>query len=180
MSTATKSVLIAIGIAGAASLGAWALLSGSDDQGPEEWKAAHEGFLVVAAPDGVSVELQGDLAAENSNGRSARPATAAEALIWMDAWPYRAPGASESPVVEGLHLAARSREVRCTGAPTGEPVPQRGNEEETLEALRARLECTYAKWMVWSGETAHTHPNERHTVWADERGRFHGRVDYWR
>lgn len=178
MSTASKSVLIAIGIVGAASLGAWALKSGSDDQAAETWRMAHEGFLTFSAPNGV--ELRGDLAAGGADGHSVRPATAAETLTWMDAWPYRAPGAWESPDAGGLHLAAKSREVRCTGAPTGEPVPQRGDEEETLEALRTRLECTYAKWMVWSGETATAHPNERHTVWADEDGRFHGRVDYWR
>jgi hypothetical protein len=49
----------------------------------------------------------------------------------------------------------------------------------TLMSTHEHLVVTDAKWKVWSAETADERPNERHTVWADEDGFFHGRVDYW-
>ena len=85
----------------------------------------------------------------------------------------------DSSEVPQLKVAAQSSEVRCTGRPTGGEIPQSGDDEETLEALRQRRECNYTKWKAWSGETAAERMNERHTVWADENGFFHGRVDYW-
>lgn len=178
MNAAFKSVLIGIVIVGAISVAVWAFRSANREQEAETWRAEHEGYLAVEAPGGV--ELRRDLNGTRPSGPGVRPATAAEALTWIDAWPYRVPGNAESPDQGELRVAAKSREVRCTGTPTGESVPQRGDEVETIEALRTRLECTYAKWMVWSGETATERPNERHTVWADEDGRFRGRVDYWR
>lgn len=180
MRTGSKRALIAIGIVGAISIGIWGVQSTRHKEEPATWRGEQEGFLAVAAADGARVGLWSDLGTTKANGQGARPATAAEAVTWIDTWPYQSPKDDESADERELHVAARSREVRCTGAPTGESVPQRGDEEETLEALRGRLECTYAKWMIWSGETAKERLNERHTVWADELGRFHGRVDYWR
>ena len=79
-----------------------------------------------------------------------------------------------------LQISAQSTEVRCTGPVTGPEIPRDGNDAETVEALRNRRECTFAKWKIWSGQTATERPNERHTVWVDEAGSFRGRVDYWR
>jgi hypothetical protein len=77
-------------------------------------------------------------------------------------------------------VALQNSEVRCVGAASGPDVPQTGNDEQTVARLRDRRECTFAKWKVWTAETAAGRPNERHTVWVGEDGFFHGRVDYWR
>ena len=151
------------------------------DPPAETWEAKTEGFLAVATPCCTRASLWEDLDATTPDGQKARPATAVEVIEWLNAWPYRTrQQLDESEETEVLTVAAQSTEVRCTGKPTGDKVPQRGNELETLDAIGKRRECTYAKWKVWSGETAARRPNERHTVWVDEAGFFRGRVDYWR
>lgn len=146
----------------------------------ETWYAAVEGFLAVAEPCCVRASLWESLDEVTSDGQRARPATAAEAAEWLNTWPYR--NREDDPTFEepALVLAGQSTEVRCTGKPTGDPVPRRGDDVESLEAIRARSECSFAKWKIWAGETATERPHERHTVWVDEQKRFRGRVDYWR
>jgi len=173
MSIGSKRTLIAIGMIGVVSIGVWGIQSASQTRATESWTRTQEGLLAVAPSSGSIASLRNDLS-------KARPATAAEAVTWINTWPVRTPDQGESLEETELDVAARSREVRCTGTPTGDTVPQRGDEEETIQAIQKRRECTYAKWMVWSGNTADERPNERHTVWVDEHGRFHGRVDYWR
>jgi len=70
--------------------------------------------------------------------------------------------------------------VKALGKPSGPEVPQEGDDAETLRAVHFRRECTFAKWKVWDKQSAGGRMNERHTVWVDEDGLFHGRVDYWK
>lgn len=143
------------------------------------WNPAVEGFLAVATPCCTTASLWDALDKVTADGQRARPASVAEAAQWLNDWPYRGRDEHGTPGEEQLGVAAQSSEVRCVGAPTGPEVPREGDDEETLEAIRYRRECTYAKWKVWSGETAEEHLNERHTVWVDEDGFLRGRVDYW-
>jgi len=106
-----------------------------------------------------------------------RPASAVEAAAWLNAWPYRD---LEREVTRELQVAAKSREVRCVGEPTGPEIIANGNDVQTLEAILRRPECTYVKWRAWSPETAEERPNERHKLWTDEDGFFHGRIEYWK
>jgi len=147
---------------------------------PQSWKSAAEGFLAVPTPCCTGASLWDALDAVTADGQRARPASATEAAQWLNDWPYRSRDELETPDEKPLSVAARNSELRCSGASTGPTVPLEGDDEETLEAIRDRRECTYAKWQVWSGETAEEHLNERHTVWVDEDGFFHARVDYWR
>lgn len=147
---------------------------------PPSWKSAFEGFLGVATPCCTEATLWPTLDTVTDDGQRARPASAAEAAQWLNRWPYRARDADDEPEQVALSVAAQSSEVRCVGAATGPEVPRNGDDEETLEAIRRRPECTYAKWKVWNAHVAEEHPNERHTVWLDQEGFFHGRVDYWK
>jgi hypothetical protein len=146
----------------------------------KSWKPAVEGFLAVAIPCCTEVSFWDALDTVTSDGQRPRPASAAEAAQWLNEWPYRSRDEHGRPDEEQLSVAAQTSEVRCIGAPTGPEIPRNGHDEETLEAIRYRRECTYVKWKVWGGETAEKHLHERHTVWVDEDGFFHGRVDYWR
>lgn len=158
----------------------WWLSSPLREPAAPSWKAEAEGFLAVPTPCCMDAALWSTLDTMTADGQRPRPATAAEAARWLSTWPWRSREDSDPSNGAELFVAARSREVRCIGAPSGPEVPQEGNDEETLMALHGRRECTYAKWQVWTGRTAQKRPNERHTVWVDEEGLFHGRVDYWR
>jgi hypothetical protein len=146
----------------------------------KSWKPAVEGFLAVAKPCCTKASLWDALDTVTADGQRGLPASAAEAAQWLNEWPYRSRDEQDTPFEEQFSVAAQSSEVRCVGAPTGPEVPRQGDDEETLKAIRYRRECTYAKWKVWTAETAKEQLNERHTVWADEDGFFHGRVDYWK
>ena len=146
----------------------------------DTWYSDTEGFLAVATPCCTRASLWSSLEEETADGQSARPATAVEAAEWLNTWPYRSSEDDATFEEPTLILAGQSTEVRCTGAPTGDPVPRQGDDVESLQAIRARRECSFAKWKIWAGETAKERPHERHTVWVDEQDRFHGRVDYWR
>jgi hypothetical protein len=146
----------------------------------ESWKAVAEGFLAVATPCCTEASLWDALDITTPDGQRARPASASEAARWLNQWPYRNEREDDRSEEAQLSVSLQNSEVRCVGPATGGKIPQRGRDEETLETIRHRRECVYAKWKVWSGETAEERENERHTVWADEDGAFHGRVDYWR
>jgi len=173
------AVLVAVAaIIGGVVFAVGGALSNRGDKA-ESWTQSIEGFLAVATPCCSRASLWDALDAVTHDDQRARPASAAEAAQWLNEWPYRSREEHDSADEEELSVAAQSSEVRCIGAPTGAEVPQDGDDEKTLEALRHRRECTYGKWKAWSAETAKKRPNERHTVWADDDGLFHGRVDYW-
>jgi hypothetical protein len=180
MQRTNKGMILAVTIVvGALLLAVGFALSWRTDDG-ESWKATVEGFLAVATPCCIEASLWDSLDEVAADGQRARPASAAEAARWFNDWPYMSrneDGASDEPE---LRVAVQSSEVRCVGAPTGPEVPREGDDEETLEALWHRRECTYAKWKVWTAETAEEQLGERHTLWVDEDGFFRGRVDYWR
>jgi hypothetical protein len=163
------AVLLALGLA----------LWRRDDKA-KSWTPAAEGFLAVATPCCTKASLWDALDALSDDGQRARPATAAEAADWLNEWPYRDRDEHTMPDEGQFHLAAQNREVRCVGEPSGPEIRPDGDDEETLNGVHFRRECTYAKWRVWAGETAEKRPNERHTVWVDDGGFFHGRVDYWK
>ncbi|MDH3202763.1 MAG: hypothetical protein OEM15_17890 [Myxococcales bacterium] len=142
------------------------------------WEAAVEGFLAIATPCCTRASLWDSLDTVTSDGQRARPASVAEAAQWLNEWPYRS-REDHDGAREEIPVALQSSEVRCTGPATEGEISRYGTDEETLERIRQRRECVYAKWKVWSEETADGTPNERHTVWVDEDGFFHGRVDYW-
>ena len=146
----------------------------------QSWKPAIEGFLAVATPCCYKASLWDDLDTATTDGQRARSATAAEAAEWLNEWPYRNPDESDTPDPEQLQIAARNSEVRCLGKPSGPELRPDGDDEETLKGVQFRRECKFVKWKAWAGETAEQRPNERHTVWVDEDGFFHGRVDYWK
>jgi len=174
-----KRIVLAIIIAVGAILFALAFAVSRRDEEPKSWKPAVEGFLAVATPCCTAASLWDTLDTVTADGQRARPASVEEAAEWLNDWPYRSRDEQDGPDEEQPGLSAQSREVRCVGAPSGPDVPQDGDDEETLEAIRNRRECTYAKWKIWKPEAAHGHLNERHTIWVDENGFFHGRVDYW-
>jgi len=175
-----KRVVLAITfIVGALLLTAGLVLSKRADA--PSWKPAAEGFLAVPTPCCTEASLWDSLDEVSADGQRPLPASAEEAAQWLNEWPYRARDEDDTQRDRALPaIAAQSSEVRCTGAPSGPKVPQKGDDEQTLDAIRDRRECTYAKWKVWAAETAGDQLNERHTVWVDEGGFFHGRVDYWR
>jgi hypothetical protein len=146
----------------------------------ESWKPAIEGFLAVATPCCTKASLWDELDTVTADGQRARPASAAEAAQWLNDWPHRSRGEHDTLDEEQLRVALQNKEVRCVGAPSGPEVRPDGDDEETLNAVHFRRECTYAKWKVWTAGTPENQPNERHTVWADEDGLFRGRVDYWK
>lgn len=173
-------MVLAITVVGMAILVAVGFAVSKDADTEKSWKPEVEGFLAVATPCCTRASLWDDLDTVTADGQRARPASAAEAAQWLSEWPYRSRDEHGTADEEQLRIAAQSREVRCTGPPSGPEVPQRGDDEETLKALYFRRECTYAKWRVWTPGTAESHPNERHTVWVDEAGLFRARVDYWK
>ena len=150
---------------------------GRDDGTMMSWESVAEGYVVVPTPCCTEAALSNEVNSITDEGQRMRPASAVEAAAWLNAWPY---GDLATEVTKELQVAAKNREVRCVGEPTGPEIIAKGNDVETLGALQWRQECTYAKWRVWSPETAEERPNERHKVWADEDGFFHGRVDYWK
>lgn len=173
-----KAVLLAM--IGVALIVALVLALRGRQQKRQAWEPAAEGFLAVATPCCYRASLWRSLDDVSADGQRARAATPAEAADWLNTWPYRSREKDTDFEEEELSLAAQSNEVRCVGRPTGDPVPRRGDDVETLEALQKRRECSFAKWKIWSGDTAKQRPHERHTVWVDELDRYHGRVDYWR
>lgn len=142
----------------------------------ESWEPAAEGFLAVATPCCSEAHLWDELGSTDQDGQRARPASAVEAAGWLNSWG----GGSNSAAAQEPRVAAQNIEVRCVGKPTGEPIVPNGNDVETIHAIRRRPECMYSKWKIWISETAEGRPNERHTLWIDEDGFFHGRVDHWR
>lgn len=182
MKAAHKRSLVAfvavVAIIGGVGFAVGGALSNRGDKA-ESWTQSVEGFLAVATPCCSRASLWDALDAVTHDDQRARPASAAEAAQWLNDWTYRSREEHDSADEEELSVAAQSGEVRCMGSPTGAEVPQDGDDEKTLEAIRHRRECTYGKWKAWSAETAKKRPNERHTVWADDDGLFHGRVDYW-
>ena len=180
METANRGVLVGLGLLIlATAVGAWVWLRDAEPE-TETWQPAVEGFLAVATPCCEEASLWSDLSVETDDGQRGRPATAEETAVWLDTWPYRERGEEEVPEASELKVSMRSSEVRCVGPASGADVPRNGDDAATVEALRNRRECSYARWRVWAEETAEDRLNERHTVWADEDGLFHGRVDYWK
>lgn len=147
---------------------------------PESWKPTVEGFLGVATPCCTEASLWDELDTVTDDGQRARPASAAEAADWLNTWPNR--GYDEQSTADEVQLqpVSQSSEVRCAGEPSGPEIRPDVDDEETLKGIQVRRECTFVKWKAWAGETAEKRPNERHTVWVDDGGLFHGRVDYWR
>lgn len=168
--------VIVIIVAGAAA--AFLLLGrGTED---ERWRTEVEGLLAVPSPCCTDATLWDSIDQVTEDGQRPKPATAAEAALWLNTWPYRARGEEADPDEPPLAIGIKNSEVRCIGTPTGPEVPRTGDDAYTLEAIRMRRECVYTKWRVWAPETAEWRMNERHTVWAEEDGLFRGRVDYWR
>ena len=179
MSTVTKRMIVALAAIGAALILAVGIAWIMRGEKAASWNAAHEGFLAIATPCCTQASLWDALDTMTPDGQRARPASAAEAAQWLNDWPYRSRDDHDGPKEAQLSVAIQNREIRCVGRPTGGEIPRSGDDEETLKAIRHRRECVYAKWKVWSTETANERLNERHTVWADDDGFFHGRVDYW-
>lgn len=146
----------------------------------ERWRAEFEGLLAVPSPCCTEATLWDSIDQVTNDGQRPKPATAAEAALWLNTWPYRERGEEANPDEPPLAIGIRNSEVRCVGTPTGPDVPRTGDDAYTLEAVRMRRECVFTKWRVWAPETAEWRRNERHTVWAEEDGLFRGRVDYWR
>ena len=172
-------MIVALAMIGGALILAVGIALTKRDEKAASWNAAAEGFLAIATPCCTRASLWDALDTITPDGQRARPASTAEAARWINDWPYRSREDRDSPLVAQLNVALQSSEVRCSGPPTGAEIPRHGDDEETLEAIRHRRECVCAKWKVWSAETANNRLNERHTVWADDDGFFHGRVDYW-
>jgi hypothetical protein len=129
------------------------VLSQRDNDAPS-WKSVADGFLAVPTPCCTEADLWNELDTTREDGQRGRPASAEEAAEWLDAWRDGA----EGELTEELQVAAENQEVRCVGKP----------------------ECSYAKWRIWSSETAERRHHERRTVWVDEAGFFHGRIDHWK
>jgi hypothetical protein len=146
----------------------------------ERWRPEVKGLLAVPSPCCRDATLWDSIDDVSEDGERPRPATAAEAALWINTWPYLPRGEEVDPGEPALEVGIKNSEVRCTGTPSGPDVPQTGNDAYTLENVRLRPECVYTKWRVWAPQTAEWRRNERHTVWAEEDGFFYGRVDYWR
>lgn len=155
------------------------LATDTEEKAAPSWSPAVEGFLAVATPCCSEASLWDSLDQVTDDGQHARPATVAEAARWLNDWPYRKRGEENVPDEAQLGVAAQSSEIRCSGAATGPEIPHTGDDEQILKAVRRRPECQYVKWKVWNAKTGERHLNERHVVWADERGFFHGRVELW-
>ena len=183
MKAAHKRSLVALVAVVAIIAGAAFAIGGAlpnRDGKAESWTQPVEGFLAVATPCCSRASLWDALDVVTPDKQRARPASAAEAARWLNDWPYRSREEHDNADDEALNVAAQSGEVRCLGKPSGPEVPQKGDDAETLSAVHFRRECTFAKWKVWDKQSAGGRMNERHTVWVDEHGLFHGRVDYWK
>jgi len=179
METGNKRMIIALATVGAALVLAFFLSSAEPKKKVASWKTETEGYLAVATPCCTEASLWDSLDTLTTDGQRARPATVAEAARWLNHWPYQSREDRDEPGEAPLPAGAQSNEIRCTGQPTGDPISQYSPDEEILESIRQRNECTYARWKIWSEGTAEGIPNERHTIWVDDEGFFHGRVDYW-
>jgi hypothetical protein len=144
------------------------------------WKPAVEGILAVATPCCTRASLWEDLDEVTDDKQRARAASAEEVAQWINDWPYRDRDDDDKTREAQPLLAAQSSEVRCLGEPSGPDIRPEGDDVETLWAVHFRRECTFAKWKIWTPQSAGERMNERHTVWVDEDGLFHGRVDYWK
>ncbi|MGB5694828.1 MAG: hypothetical protein WBM46_04175 [Polyangiales bacterium] len=179
MKTPSKRIVVALVAIGAAVIAAVVLIPRKGGDDAASWKASVEGYLAIATPCCTQASLWDSLD-EVTDGQRARPVSIAEAARWLNAWPYRDRKRQDGPDDAPPAVALQSSEVRCTGPATGGEISRYGTDEDTLGAIRKRRECVYAKWKVWSEEAVGEIPNERHTVWVDEDGFFHGRVDYWK
>jgi hypothetical protein len=151
------------------------VLSQRDNDAPS-WKSVADGFLAVPTPCCTEADLWNELDTTREDGQRGRPASAEEAAEWLDAWRDGA----EGELTEELQVAAENQEVRCVGKPTGPAIFPSAEDTETLETIQRKPECSYAKWRIWSSETAERRHHERRTVWVDEAGFFHGRIDHWK
>ena len=172
------AVALTIAVAGAAAAVLFSMYGGGATK--ERWRTEVEGLLAVPSPCCTDATLWDSLDEVSEDGQRPRPASAAEAALWINTWPYRERGEAGNPDEPPLAVGIKNSEIRCTGAPTGPEVPRTGDDAYTLEAVRLRRECVFTKWRVWAPETAEWRMNERHTVWAEDDGFFRGRVDYWR
>ena len=180
MRTEDKRIAAAIGtIAGVLVLSVCIALFGREGS-TARWVTAVEGFLAVATPCCTEVSLWGALDGTSSDGQRPRPATLVEAAQWLDAWPYRLRKGGDALDEAAITVAVQSSEIRCRGRQPGGEILRYEGDEPALEAIRQRRGCEVNKWKVWSEDSAHGRQNERHTVWVDDDGHFHGRVDYWR
>ncbi len=179
MGTANKRIFVALAAIGAVLILAVGIVLTMRGEKAESWNPAAEGYLAIATPCCTRASLWDALDTITPDDQRARPASAAEAAQWLNDWPYRSREDHDGSQEAQLDVSLQSTEVRCVGPPTGGRIPRHDGDEVTLEAIRHRRECVYAKWKVWSAETADERLNERHTVWADDDGFFHGRVDYW-
>ena len=170
-----KSLAVGLAATGAALAVAAVITLVNRDSDGESWQSDSEGFVAIASGGSAEIGLWKTLNTETPDGKPLRPASVDEVAQWLDAWPYHARDGDEP-----LSVALQSSEVRCSGAASGEGLRPGSDDRETLVALRDYPGCTYARWRVWSGETADRYLNERHTVWTDAEGFFHGRVDYWK
>ena len=146
----------------------------------ESWTSDAEGFLAVPTPCCSEALLWDTLDEVTEDGQRPRPANAAEAAVWQDTWPYRGRDEQGRGSENTLHVAVQSSELRCVGINDASQPPPPSSGEDALSLVRTRPGCEYVKWKIWSGGTAERRPNERHAIWADSEGNFHGRVDFWR
>ena len=174
-----RHVILAITVVAGALLFAVGFSLSRPTHRPKSWKPAAQGLLAIATPCCTKVSLWEELEGLSDDGERARPASPTEAAEWINEWPYRLREEQSAAGETEFHLASRGSEVRCAGEPSGPEIRPDGDDTETMRAVRFRRECTFVKWKVWSAETAEELPNERHMVWVDEDGFFHGRVDYW-
>jgi len=176
----TILIIIALISLAAGAAAAFFFFDGRGGSG-ERWRTEVEGLLAVPSPCCTEATLWDSIEDVSDDGQRPRPATAEEAALWLNTWPYRERGEKANPDEPSLAIRIKNEEVRCTGEPTGpDVVPRTGGDAYTLEVVRLRRECVFTKWRVWAPETAEWRMNERHTVWAGEDGFFRGRVDYWR
>jgi hypothetical protein len=142
------------------------------------WSKAHEGFLAVATPCCSEASLWDALDTTTADGQRARAASLEEVAEWLDLWPYRSrEEQTESPGAE-LRVGLQGSEVRCYRGEKFGGVPP--HAEDILRVLQLRTSCQYSKWKAWTPDTAKGRLPERHTVWADDNGHFHGLVQYKR
>lgn len=126
---------------------------------------------VVATMDSLATTACAKRWASRRNGnRSSRVA---------QQWPSRGRDKHGARGEGSLGLAVQRSEIKCTGEASGPEIRPDGDDTETMNAIHFRRECTFAKWKAWSAEAANAVLNERHTIWVDQEGFFHGRVDYW-
>ena len=146
------------------------------DASASPWSVVDEGFLAVATPCCADASLWDALDTTTPDDQRARPASAAEVADWLNRWPYRSRDEADGSPEEQLRVAARGSDVRCfDGKGFGD---RPALEADLVRALQQRSECEYSRWQAWTPATANGRLPERHTVWADADGHFHGRVKY--